>query len=81
MAEVEHGVYLCSEGFSNWSQMGLPFSKAGCYPNEGVKCHLSGVGLCGLNGCLFARILLILIIGNLSPPYSLRQLLMIRTPH
>lgn len=57
MAEVEHGVYLCSEGFSNWSQMGLQFSKAGCYPNEGVKCHLSGFGLCGLNDCFFARIL------------------------
>ena len=55
---MEHWVCLCSEGFSAWSLMGFQFSKAGCYCNEGVKCHLSGLGLRELNGGIFGRILL-----------------------
>lgn len=67
---MEHGVCLCSGEFSHWSQMGFQFSKAARYPNEGVKCRLSGLGFCGLNDCLFARILLILKNGDLFPRYS-----------
>lgn len=54
---MERGVYLWSEGFSSWSQMGFQCSEAGCDCDESVKCHLSSVGLCELNDCLFARIL------------------------
>lgn len=37
------------------------FFEPGCYCNEGVKCHLSSLGLCGSNDYLFARILFVLI--------------------